>query len=202
MSGRVSLRIIGGRSRGRRLRAPVGKGVRPTGDRVREALFNIWGQRFDGLRFLDVCAGTGVVSLEALSRYAAEVVAIEKDSNACRSIRDEAERMGHSPGLDVRCGDARVELRRLRQEGVARFDAAFVDPPWEDVDLRREILWILLEAPPLCRSAAVESPGKADPPPAPPGALLSRTVRHGATTLLYYDDGGVQAGRAGDAERG
>ncbi len=197
----MSLRIIGGRSRGRRLRAPVGKGVRPTGDRVREALFNIWGQRFEGLRFLDVCAGTGVVSLEALSRDAAGVVAIEKDSSACRSIRDEAERMGHSPGLDVRCGDARAELRRLRQEGAARFDAAFVDPPWKDADLRREILWLLLEDPPLCRSVAVESPWKAEPPPAPPGALLSRTVRHGTTTLLFYDGGGAQVRRAGDDER-
>ena len=88
------MRIIGGRARGCRLASPPGEKARPTGDRVREALFNIWGQNLEGLRVLDVCAGSGAVALEALSRGAAEAVAIESDPALCRQIEAEGARLG------------------------------------------------------------------------------------------------------------
>ncbi|HBX44050.1 MAG TPA: 16S rRNA (guanine(966)-N(2))-methyltransferase RsmD, partial [Deltaproteobacteria bacterium] len=62
------MRIVSGKWRGRRLRTPKGRSVRPTADRVREAIFNILGDRTEGARVLDLFAGTGALGLEALSR--------------------------------------------------------------------------------------------------------------------------------------
>ena len=73
------MRLTGGEARGRRLKVPRGRLIRPTADRVREALFDILGTRVEGARFLDVYAGTGAVGCEALSRGAARVVFVERD---------------------------------------------------------------------------------------------------------------------------
>jgi 16S rRNA (guanine966-N2)-methyltransferase len=183
------VRIIGGRARGRRLSSPPGEGVRPTGDRVREALFNIWGQRLEGLRVLDVCAGSGAISLEALSRGAAEAVALESDPALCRHIGHEAERLGLAQGLKVRRGDARRELARLRREGAPPFDLAFVDPPWQKSALRRELAGALFEPPPLCLGAAVECPREEELPP-PPGARLLKRSRYGGSVLVFFEAAG------------
>ena len=72
------LRIAGGAHRGRRLAVP--QGARPTQDRVREALFSIWGERVRGARFLDLFAGSGAVGIEALSRGAATATFVESDA--------------------------------------------------------------------------------------------------------------------------
>ena len=189
----MALRIIAGKARGRRLVSPPGERVRPTGDRVREALFNIWGGRLDGLRVLDVCAGSGAVSLEALSRGAARAVALERDGECCRHIRAEAGRIGLADGLEVRQGDVLGELERLRREGAA-FDAAFVDPPWEEAALRREILRRLFATPPLCAHVAVESPAAEEAGEPPPGARLVKRRRYGRTALCFYEEADGEEG--------
>ncbi|MBI3128786.1 MAG: 16S rRNA (guanine(966)-N(2))-methyltransferase RsmD [Candidatus Tectomicrobia bacterium] len=178
------MRIIGGRARGRRLASPRGETVRPTGDRVREALFNIWGQNLEGVRLLDVCAGSGAISLEALSRGAAEAVALEVDPGLCRRLEEEAGRLGLSAGLKVVRGDARRELARLRQSGAPPFDLAFVDPPWRETALRRELADLLFEPSALCREAAVEVP-RGEEFMAPAGAELIRQSRYGDTRLCF-----------------
>jgi len=179
--------------------------VRPTGDRVREALFNIWGQRLEGLRFLDVCAGSGAVSLEALSRGAAVAVALEWDAALCSHIQEEAERTGLAEGLRLRRGDARAELGRLRREGVPPFDLAFADPPWGERALREEILRILFESPPLCQMVAVECPQGEKEPGTPSGARLIRRARYGDTALIFYEigeGGALRASTLGDEGEG
>ncbi len=185
----MALRIIGGLARGRRLGSLPGKLTRPTGDRVREALFNILGQRLDGWRFLDVCAGSGAVALEALSRGAYDVVAVEEDTALCRHIREEAARLDLAEGLEVRRGDARAELLTLRRQGKPSYHAAFVDPPWKKETLRQEILGILLEEPPLCDLAVVEFPSDASEPAAPAGARMTRRADYGGTALAFYEPG-------------
>ncbi|MDP6279167.1 MAG: 16S rRNA (guanine(966)-N(2))-methyltransferase RsmD [Nitrospinota bacterium] len=189
----MALRIIGGVARGRRLASPPGEGVRPTSDRVREALFNIWRQRLDGWRLLDVCAGSGAVSLEALSREAARAVAIEMDAARCSHILEEAGRLDLAEGLEVCCGEALTELSRLRREGGVDgpegppFDAAFVDPPWAEGELRRKILSRLFEAEPLCRVAVAEIRGGDDLPEAPGGARVARRANYGGTSLIFFE---------------
>jgi 16S rRNA (guanine966-N2)-methyltransferase len=183
----MSLRIIGGSARGRRLASPPGKNVRPTGDRVREAVFNILGQRFEGWSFIDVCAGSGAVSLEAISRGAERVVALESNKERCRHIQNEAERLDFSDRLDICHGDARGALSNLREEGGASFDVAFVDPPWVEEGLRQQILDLLFQSPPLCALAVCEfSVGKVEPD-VPEGARKIRRADYGNTSLVFLE---------------
>jgi 16S rRNA (guanine966-N2)-methyltransferase len=82
-----SVRVIGGIYRSRRLRAVEGMNVRPTSDRLRETLFNVLGAGVRGSRFLDLCAGSGAVGIEALSRGAGHTVFVEQSRRACAVIR-------------------------------------------------------------------------------------------------------------------
>src|SRR5918996_2883423 len=82
------MRVIAGRLKGRRLKAPAWEGLRPTSDKLRETLFNILAPRIDGARVLDGFAGTGAVGIEALSRGAAHVTFIEADRRAVALIED------------------------------------------------------------------------------------------------------------------
>lgn len=120
------MRIIAGTHRGRRITAPKGLATRPTGDRVREAAFNLIGP-VDGARVLDLFAGSGAMGLEALSRGAASVTFVESDRAACRTIAENLEKLKLT-GARVTCGDA---IWALRQESRS-YDLVLVDPPYED----------------------------------------------------------------------
>ena len=90
-------RIIGGTAGGRRLKTPTGDATRPTSDRVREALFSTLESQLGsltGLRFLDLYAGSGAVGLEAMSRGAGVVTAVESDRRTARLVKDNAETLG------------------------------------------------------------------------------------------------------------
>ena len=82
------MRVIAGRLKGRRLKAPAWDGVRPTSDKLRETLFNILAPRIEGARVLDGFAGTGAVGIEAISRGAAQVTFVEHDRRAVALIEE------------------------------------------------------------------------------------------------------------------
>ena len=88
------LRIIGGEHRGRRIAVPRGVAVRPTADRVREALFSILGPRVPGARVLDAYAGSGALGFEALSRGALEATLVEAQRRALSTLRATARELG------------------------------------------------------------------------------------------------------------
>ena len=88
LRGVLILRVISGSARKRRLKAPPGWGVRPTADRVKEALFNILAERIPGCVFLDLYAGTGGIGIEALSRGAELVLFVEKDARVMKVLRE------------------------------------------------------------------------------------------------------------------
>jgi 16S rRNA (guanine966-N2)-methyltransferase len=119
------VRIIAGTHRGARIAAPKGLATRPTGDRVREAAFNLIGP-VDGARVLDLFAGSGALGLEALSRGAASVTFVESDKGACRTISENLEKL-ELTGARVVCGDA---VWTLRQDSRT-YDLVLVDPPYE-----------------------------------------------------------------------
>ena len=119
------MRIIAGTHRGARIAAPRGIATRPTGDRVREAAFNLIGP-VDDARVLDLFAGSGAMGLEALSRGAASVTFVESDRAACRTIADNLAKLKLT-GARVTCGDA---VWALRQESRT-YDLILVDPPYE-----------------------------------------------------------------------
>ncbi len=132
-------RIIAGRSRGRRLKAPKGREVRPTGARVRQTLFDVLAPRLAGCRFLDAFAGSGAVGLEALSRGAARSVLVETSGTAVRAIQENARALGNAVGeLRVFRQDARVALPALAEHGE-RFDVIYLDPPY-DADLYEPVI--------------------------------------------------------------
>jgi 16S rRNA (guanine966-N2)-methyltransferase len=121
------VRIIAGRWRGRVIRFPAVTGLRPTPDRVRETLFNWLGQDLDGRRCLDVFAGSGALSLEALSRGAVLAVAVDRSRRLVDALRATGAMLG-ARGLETHCSPARAYVDGDRRV----FDVIFLDPPFDD----------------------------------------------------------------------
>jgi 16S rRNA (guanine966-N2)-methyltransferase len=119
------LRIVGGEWRRRVLRFPDADGLRPTPDRVRETLFNWLGQRLNGLRCLDLFAGSGALGFEAASRGAREVVLVERDGGALKALRANKDMLGAGQ-VEVVAGDG---LSYLAGD-CGLFDVIFMDPPF------------------------------------------------------------------------
>ena len=184
----MSLRIIGGAARSRRIPSPKEADVRPTGERVREALFNIWGPVLGGACVLDLCAGSGAISLEALSRGATRVVAVEKNPRLCAAMRENAETLGLAGDFEVRCADVIHEIRRMRADSARGIDLVFADPPWRDEALRLELIEAVFAPEPICAELVMEAPrGAAEKSSEAGEARLVRERRYGATCLLFYE---------------
>ncbi len=129
------LRIIAGTARGRRIEAPEGRDTRPTLDRVRENLFNMLQGSVRDARVLDLFGGSGALSLEALSRGAAFAVIADRDREACRIERKNAEALGFDGRTRLIRGEWERTVSLLAAEGE-KFDLVFLDPPYEMTDLR------------------------------------------------------------------
>lgn len=124
------MRIITGTAKGIQLKAPTGLSTRPTTDRVKESLFGILGCLVEDAHVLDVFAGTGNLSLEALSRGAASAIAIDKSANCQRIIRENGAKTRLEDRLTVLKGDGLRYLAQYAGEGKT-FDLIFADPPYE-----------------------------------------------------------------------
>ena len=180
-------RIIGGHAGGRRLQTQRGSHTRPTSDRVREALFSTiesWCGSLNGLRFLDLYAGSGAVGLEAWSRGAGVVTLVEHDRRASSLIRDNAATVGFRTAHVV---NASVALT-LRRPPSAPYDMAFLDPPYpqgtDAVDADLQALadqgWLVPGA-----LVAVERSSRSVAPSFPQGFSDVREKHYGETTLWY-----------------
>jgi len=147
------IRIIGGQWRRTPIKVVDKPGLRPTPDRVRETLFNWLGQDLTGWRCVDAFAGTGALGLEAASRGAAQVIALEHDAELARQLQQLAERLKAS-GVQVQRSDAVSAMQRL---AAGAFDVVFLDPPfdgpWFEPALQAGARlvpvggWVYLEAP-------------------------------------------------------
>ncbi|MFO0687643.1 MAG: 16S rRNA (guanine(966)-N(2))-methyltransferase RsmD [Myxococcota bacterium] len=182
------MRIIAGRFRGRDLGA-VAEGVRPTADRVRESLFSVLGS-VDGLRVLDLCAGTGALGLEACSRGAASVIWVERSRGVARDLAKRLAGFGleSEPGLELVVADARQAIARLaRAVDGPRFDLVFYDPPYAATD-RVEVLEALFASGLLASGATVVVEGaRRHSLPAVPGARVVDERRYGETVLTWLE---------------
>jgi 16S rRNA (guanine966-N2)-methyltransferase len=135
------LRIIGGKYKGRKLAAFRGQSVRPTSDRVREALFNILSVAWEGKKVLDLFAGTGGLGIEAISRGACRVVFIESHLHAIRVLEKNIEALD----LTSRCEVFKCSVENgidLVGKANRTFDVIFLDPPY-DKDLADTALSLL-----------------------------------------------------------
>ena len=130
MRRRERLRVTGGRLGGRRIRVPPKAGVRPTADRVREALFARLSD-LDGVHVLDLYAGSGALGIEALSRGAASAVFVERAAPVLAVLRENLGSLGLDGVSEVAVGDATTTVRRLARAGL-RFDLVLLDPPYRE----------------------------------------------------------------------
>ena len=121
------MRIIAGELRGRRLAPPPDRRVRPTADRVREALFNILGSDVPDATVLDLFAGSGALGFEALSRGARHVDFVEIGRASLRTLDANAEQLGVRARVTIHKGDA---LRYAERLAAGAYDVALADPPY------------------------------------------------------------------------
>jgi len=124
------LRIVGGEWRGQRIRAPRSTRVRPTAERVREAIFDLLGQRLDGQRVLDLFAGSGAFGIEALSRGASHATFVERDRTAAQLIRANLEQLAALPRSTLVVADVSLFVARPASE---RYQVVFADPPYQEL---------------------------------------------------------------------
>ena len=183
------MRVISGIYGGRRLKSPAGSRTRPTSDRLRETLFNILGPRITGdTRFLDLCAGTGAVGIEALSRGAGFVAFIEKARSNCALIESNLDLIEvPEENTLVEAADAEKFLRQY--EGEA-WDIVFYDPPYSSNYAR--VLGIFQERPGDLLSegglVVAEHHFKTLLPDEIGPLRRWRILKQGETALSFYED--------------
>ena len=183
------MRIIAGRFKGARLRPPKRKTVRPTSDRVREALFSAMGQVVEGARILDLFAGTGALGLEALSRGAESVTFVERDRKMAAALAETVESLGVSHIASVVNLDALQAVRRLKR-AASTFEIVFLDPPYAGRWIERliandEFLSLIDKG-----GLVVLESDTAGPSTEIPGALNRRFSRkYGGTLIEIYGRG-------------
>ncbi len=122
------MRVIAGRFRSRKLKSVPGLAVRPTPDRLREALFNVLAPRIEGAVFIDAYAGSGAVGIEAMSRGASRVILIERNAQAIQVLRENLRALEIEREVTVVRGSAPVALPNYRA------DIVFIDPPYDQVE--------------------------------------------------------------------
>jgi 16S rRNA (guanine966-N2)-methyltransferase len=180
------MRVIAGSHRGRRLSGPQGTVLRPTSDKVREALFSILGTQVSGSRFLDLYAGTGAVGIEALSRGASAVTFVESDPKAVQLLQKNLRTCQLLDRAQICEGQAAAFLARKDWWG-GPYDVLFADPPYSALDE----LDILIHAwrPGLLSERAVviiEQDSRTELPASIDQAALVRRYVYGDTALCLY----------------
>ncbi len=169
------MRIIAGEFKGRRITAPMGSETRPTGDRLREALFSILGP-LEGLRVLDLFAGSGALGIESLSRGAGSAEFVDSDQRAITAIRANLELVGVRAPVHRR--DAVRFLAGAILQESDHFDLVFCDPPYSSApalagELTRLLPGVISESARIVTESAKRNPLQLDLP-----LQLERTYGH------------------------
>ncbi len=180
------MRIIAGRLKGRQLFLPPDLSIRPTIGKLRECYFDIIQDRIGGARFLDLCAGSGSVGIEALSRGAAEVVFVEISERSLKYLRKNLAHCGVDAGVRIIRGDIQAQIHRLDRDGE-QFDLIYFDPPYFEGLYDKALAAVA--------GSSLLAPGglmtvnhfkKVTVPAASGGLECVRTVRHGDSSLSFY----------------
>ncbi len=193
------MRIISGSAKGRRLKAPPGLNTRPITDMIKEALFNVWGNRIYEAKMLDLFAGSGSVGIEALSRGAEYVVFVDNSNSAVKVIRENLNHCNFESGFDIYRGDVFQVLKRIANRS-AKFDLVYIDPPFTQDHLFKKVMELLSQLDILESDGIVviRTPRKKDMPSFEP-LYKYRHDNYGESSLHYYrryeeepkDDGNI-----------
>lgn len=182
------MRVIAGLHKGRRLRPPRGLYVRPTSERVREALFSILGNQIDHAHMADLYAGTGAIGLEALSRGAERVVFVEHQRSSLLLLRENLERCGNPPGCTVIAQDVGQALSHSAFLQWAPFDIVFADPPYQREDLEPLVSMIGEHVPLRAKGMVIlEHPTRTAVPQRIHHLHQFRQARYGDTSLTFFE---------------
>ncbi|MEK6742608.1 MAG: 16S rRNA (guanine(966)-N(2))-methyltransferase RsmD [Nitrospirota bacterium] len=179
------MRITGGTGRGRKLKVPAGEKVRPTSDKVKQALFNILGDGVPGASFLDLFAGAGGVGIEALSRGALRVVFVDGDRESLDVVRHNIE----LAGFDDRAEVVLSKVEPFLKKRTGPYDFVFLDPPYsmEMLPLLQLVAGSGLLKP---EAIVIAEHFRKQPSPGTAGELtLEREARYGDTVLAFYKAG-------------
>ena len=180
------MRVIAGIYKGRRLKTLEGLSVRPTSDRLRETLFNILTPRIEGARFADICAGSGAIGIEALSRDARRVTFIESSLKAARIISENLRNCGIREDYRVINRDALRALKSLASE-KAQFDIIYFDPPY-DSEIYTPVMWLIAKHDLLAEDGVVIVEHRRQTPLLPNYDRLRpyRQVTQGESLLTFF----------------
>ena len=176
------MRVSGGTGKGQRLKVPSGSRVRPTSDKVKQALFNILGDRVIDAAFLDLYAGAGGIGIEALSRGAKRVVFVDSSRDSLAVIRRNIEQLGFGDRANVVQATAEAFLKKKSE----LYDIVFLDPPYAE---EMQPLLELIGASGLIKQGTivVAEHFKKQPSPQQAGSLSHyRDARYGDTVLAFY----------------
>ncbi len=180
------LRVSGGSLRGRKLRVDPKVGVRPTSERARQAYFNIVADRIPGARFLDLYAGSGVFSFEAISRGAAGALAIDLSRKGVAMIEHSAQEWD----VPVRATPLRLPAGLTRLDRETPFDLVYADPPYNAADYE-ELLAAIEASAPLADGALVAIEHRSNAKYAFDGERLNlrfwRTSSYGNVSISFFD---------------
>jgi 16S rRNA (guanine(966)-N(2))-methyltransferase RsmD len=181
------MRIVAGSAKGRRLETPKGVAVRPTTDRVREALFSAISPRLVGASVLDLFAGTGALGIEALSRGAVTAVFVEQSPSTAKLLSRNIETCGVSNKARIIRRDALIALRQLTAQ-QQKFDLIFLDPPYHGPMLEA-VLQSLAGKAIMRENGLIIAEHPAEKPPRMPEELIIVTTKHyGKTILSFIED--------------
>lgn len=180
------MRIVAGDFGGRKLSAVPGMATRPTTDKVKEALFNIIGPYFDGGTSLDLYAGSGGLSIEAVSRGIDRAVLVDRQYQAIKTIKKNIAVTKHEQQFDVYKADARKALG-LFQKNNEKFNLVFLDPPYAKQQIVND-LDKMVENDLLADGAIVvaETDQEAKLPENLSGFSFIRRQAYGITVLTIY----------------
>jgi len=176
------MRVTGGTGRGLRLKVPSGSRVRPTSDKVKQALFNILGDRVIDAVFLDLFAGAGGIGIEALSRGASRVTFVDSSRESLAVVRGNIEQTGFGGRAHTELLKAETFLKRPSE----RYDIIFLDPPYaEEI---QPLLELIAATGKLKHTGIVIAEHfKKQPSPGQAGSLMRhREARYGDTVLSFY----------------
>lgn len=183
-----NMRVIAGEFRSRILKTLPDMAVRPTPDRLREALFSVLASRISGSVFLDAYAGSGAVGIEALSRGAARAILLERSPRAIAVIRENLRALGIADRAMVVRGSAARLVPKFKA------DIAFLDPPYEAADEYRLALNALATT--RCPLAIAQHASRFDLKDSYEGLTKTRVLRQGDNSLSFFEpDELLRAGR-------